>query len=66
MGLVQNHRRTFVHQIELEKLHPKCAAATPSVLTQSDDISNGRLAELYQDPGVSEYWMDEHATFRDY
>jgi hypothetical protein len=34
------------------------------VLTQRDDISIGRLAELYDDSTISQAWRDEHLKWR--
>jgi len=34
------------------------------VLIRGDDISIGRMAELYDDPGVSAKWRDEHQHWR--
>jgi hypothetical protein len=34
------------------------------VLMQGDDVSFMRLAELYADPGLSDYWKEQHAWWR--
>jgi hypothetical protein len=44
-------------QLAAELLHLR-------LFVRSDDISIGRMAELYDDPGVSERWKTEHRRLR--
>ena len=56
---------------EIEFQHPTDEATDAAllhirVLIQRDDISIGRMAELYDDPGLSDEWKQEHGRMRDW